>query len=479
MTLKQKAIAGVKWSGVSMAVVTALQFITLAVLARCLTPSDFGLMGMIMVVMGLAQSFADMGISNAIIHRQDATRDQLSSLYWLNILAGVVVFCAVCVSTPLVVIFYHEPRLPNLIYLTAVIFLITPLGQQFQILLQKDLKFDGLAKIEMAAALVNAMVAMSSAFAGLGVFSLIFGQLAATMSKVALLCGLGWHHWHPSLHFAKRDLKGYVSFGLYQMGERSVNYLSAHMDYIIIGRFLGPAALGVYTLAYQLVTFPLTKVNPVITKVMFPIFSKIQNDNENFRKGYGKVINLIALISFPLMIGMLMVAPEFITLFFGEKWIASISVLQILCLVGLFKSLGNPIGAILLSKGRADIGFYWNVLTMVIISVAVIVGVQWGINGAAIAILILQIPLFFIIQPVVNRLIDMVMMQYLKAIFTPFVCSIAMLVGILLLKIIIGDVGAPLIFATSVIAGIIIYFAAYYFKDKNTFLEVVSLIRGN
>jgi len=357
--------------------------------------------------------------------------------------------------------------------------LITPLGQQFQILLQKDLKFDGLAKIEMAAALVNAMVAMSSAFAGLGVFSLIFGQLAATMSKVALLCGLGWHHWHPSLHFAKRDLKGYVSFGLYQMGERSVNYLSAHMDYIIIGRFLGPAALGVYTLAYQLVTFPLTKVNPVITKVMFPIFSKIQNDNENFRKGYGKVINLIALISFPLMIGMLMVAPEFITLFFGEKWIASISVLQILCLVGLFKSLGNPIGAILLSKGRADIGFYWNVLTMVIISVAVIVGVQWGINGAAIAILILQIPLFFIIQPVVNRLIDMVMMQYLKAIFTPFVCSIAMLVGILLLKIIIGDVGAPLIFATSVIAGIIIYFAAYYFKDKNTFLEVVSLIRGN
>jgi len=113
MTLKQKAIAGVKWSGVSMAVVTALQFITLAVLARCLTPSDFGLMGMIMVVMGLAQSFADMGISNAIIHRQDATRDQLSSLYWLNILAGVVVFCAVCVSTPLVVIFYHEPRLPN------------------------------------------------------------------------------------------------------------------------------------------------------------------------------------------------------------------------------------------------------------------------------------------------------------------------------------------------------------------------------
>ena len=240
MTLKQKTVTGVKWSGISMGAVTTLQFITMAVLARCLVPSDFGLMGMVMVVMGFAQAFADMGISNAIIHRQDVTRDHLSTLYWLNILAGIIVFCVVCASTPLVVVFYREPRLPNLLYLTAVIFLITPLGQQFQILFQKNLKFDGLAKIEVVTALVNATVAIGLAFAGAGVYSLIFGQLAATSAKVTLLCGMGWRHWHPSLHFAKRDLKGYVRFGLYQMGERTVNYLSANIDYIIIARFLGP-----------------------------------------------------------------------------------------------------------------------------------------------------------------------------------------------------------------------------------------------
>ena len=138
MILKQQAVSGVKWSGVSVGVVTALQFVDLAVLARLLSPSDFGLMGMVMVVFGFAQAFADMGISNAIIHRQDVTKDQLSSLYWLNILSGVIVFCVVCASVPLIVGFFHEPRLNNLLYLTAIIFLITPFGQQFQILLQKE-----------------------------------------------------------------------------------------------------------------------------------------------------------------------------------------------------------------------------------------------------------------------------------------------------------------------------------------------------
>ncbi|MBN2569927.1 MAG: MOP flippase family protein [Deltaproteobacteria bacterium] len=479
MTLKQKAVSGIKWTGVSMAVVTALQFITLAVLARYLAPFDFGLMGMIMVVMGFAQAFADMGISNAIIHRQDATRDQLSSLYWLNMLVGVLVFCIIWASTPLVVIFYREPRLYDLLHITAVIFLITPVAQQFQILLQKNLNFNGLAKIEMATALVNSTVSIGAGMASLGVYALVYGQLAGTIARVALLCGVGWRDWHPSLHFSRRDLKGYVSFGLYQMGERTVNYLSAHMDYIIIGRFLGPAALGFYTLAYQLVTFPLTKVNPVITKVIFPVFSIIQNDNESFRKGYVRVINYIAFITFPMLIGLFIVAPEFIILLFGERWVASAFVLQILCMVGLFKSLGNPVGAVLLAKGRADIGFYWNVFIMIIVGVAVIIGVNWGINGVAIAILLLQIPLFLIIQPIVNRLIDLKMIQYLKPLFTPLVCSLAMLAGIFLVKRVVVESDAQRVFAISVTVGVLIYTAALYIKDKNSFWEVVSLIKGN
>jgi O-antigen/teichoic acid export membrane protein len=478
MTLKQQAVSGVKWGSISMGAVTVLQFVTLTALARVLSPSDFGLMGMVMVVIGFVQAFADIGISNAIIHRQNPTRNHLSSLYWLNILAGVIVFCLVCAFTPLVVEFYREPRLPSLLCLTAVIFLITPFGQQFQILLQKELRFNWLAKTEVVTAVTNTTVAIVSAFAGFGVYSIIFGQLAATCAKTALLCWVGWRQWHPSFHFAKRDLEGYLSFGLYQIGERTANYLSSNIDYIIVGRFLGSSALGFYTLAYQIAIFPLTKVNPIITKVMLPIFAKIQNDNSNFRRGYNEMMHYIALLSFPMMIGMSVVAPEFVTLFLGEKWVPCVSVLQILCLIGLLKSLGNPIGAVLLAKGRADIGLYCNIIAAIVVSIAVIIGVNWGIDGVALVILISQVPLFFIIQAIVNRLIGMRMIEYLKVLTTPLVCSTVMVLSVFFLKKLMGNMGSHWMFATTVIVGTMVYIVICYLKDKKTFINVATAIRG-
>ena len=479
MNLKQQAVSGVKWSGVSMGVVTGLQFVTLAVLARLLSPSDFGLMGMIMVLIGFAQLFADMGISNAIIYRQDATKQELSSLYWLNIMAGIVIFFVVCAASPLITAFYHEPWLSNLIYLSSLIFMITPFGQQFQILLQKELKFDQLAKIEIIGSFANSTTAITLAILGMGVFSLIWGQLAGTSLRVLLLSWWGWGNWRPRLHFATQDLKRYITFGLYQMGEKAVNYLSANIDYIIIGSFLGPAALGFYTLAYQIAIFPLSKINSIITRVAFPVFSTVQNDNSRMRSAYCKVINYISTLSFPMLIGMIVVAPEFIRLVYGPKWEQSIIVLQLLCLVGTFKSLGNPMGSVVLAKGRADIGFYWNVFAVIMISIAVIVGANWGIVGVASAILILQVPLFFIIQPIVNKLINLKFREYFKAIQTPVACSVVMLAGIGTLRMVMGDISELSLFAIIIISGMVIYTFFYYIKDTSLFTELKSLLKGN
>ena len=479
MNLKSQTVSGVKWSGISMGAVTGLQFVTLAVLARLLSPSDFGLMGMIMVVIGFAQAFADMGISNAIIHRQDATRNQLSSLYWLNIIAGIIVFFIVCASAPLIVGFYHEPRLHKLLYLTAVIFLIIPFGQQFQILLQKEFRFNELAKIEIAASIVNSAIAIVLAFSGFGVYSLIWGQLVGTSTKVLILLNVGRRNWRPGFHFSKQDLRGYLNFGLFQMGEKAVNYLSANVDYIIIGRFLGPASLGFYTLAYQIVIFPLTKINPIITRVAFPAFSRIQDDNLRMRRGYCKAIRYISMLSFPMLTGMIVVAPEFVGLVYGPKWEPSIITLQILCLVGISKSLGNPVGSVLLAKGRADIGFYWNVFAVIATTIAIIVGINWGIIGVAVAILILRVPFFLIIQPVVNKLIDLKFGEYFKAIQIPAVFSVVMFVGIGALKMIMSNINTTPLFVIIIAVGMFIYTSLYYIKDPALFTELKLLLKGN
>lgn len=477
--LKTQVVSGVKWSGVSMGVMTAVQFVTLAVLARLLSPSDFGLMGMIMVVVGFAQAFADMGLSNAIIQRRDVPESHLSSFFWINCLTGIVLFICILLIRPLVVIYFKQPDLSNYLIFAAFIFLITPVGQIFTTLLRKELRFKTLSKIEITGSAVYSAFAIGLALAKFGVLSLIFGQLIQSLFTVIILFFVFRKSWLPRLHFSIKEIKSYLSFGAFQLGERTVNYFSANIDYIIIGRFLGPSALGFYTLAYHLMIFPLSKVNPIITKVAFPVFSKIQNDNDRLRRGYCKAINYISMLSFPMLAGMLVVAPEFVRLVYGAKWEPSITVLQIFCLVGVFKSLGNPVGSILLAKGRADIGFYWNMFAVIVVSVAVIVGVKWGINGVAVAILILQPSLFFIIQPIVNRIIELKFSQYFNAIKLPFVCSVIMFVGISSLRIIIGNIDTVMLLIISIITGAVIYLITYYMKDRMIFVELKSMLKGN
>jgi lipopolysaccharide exporter len=478
MSLKQQTISGVKWSGISMGVVTSLQFASLAILARLLSPLDFGLMGMIMVVVGFARAFADMGISNAIIHRQDTTKDQLSSLYWLNILAGVIVFCAVCASTPLVVEFYHEPRLTNLLYLTALVFLITPLGQQFQILLQKDLKFKVLAKIEIGAAVVNAMVAIGSAFAGLDVYSLIWGQLSASSAKVALFFAAGWREWRPSLHFAKRDLNGYVSFGLYQMGERTINYLNTNLDYLLIGSMLGAKALGYYTLAYNLIIRPSTIINPMLGKVAFPVFSRIQNDTIRLKKGYLKVLQSLSILNFPLMAGLAVIAPLAVPVILGEQWVPSIILIQILAIVGLLRSTGNPIGLLLLAKGRADLGFKWNLGLTVIQIPGLYLGAKLGgATGVAIAFAILMaINVIFNYLILIRILIGHCLREYIQSMWPSLWISGIMMVIVFVAGMLFQNASQLIILIIQIICGAVAFVSLMIYNQKTLLTELKSMI---
>lgn len=461
-----------------MGVGTTLQFITLAILARLLSPSDFGLMGMIMVVIGFAQVFADMGISNAIIYRQDTTKDQLSSLYWLNILSGIVVFFIVCASTPLVAAFYHEPRLNNLLYLAALIFLITPFGQQFQILLQKELQFNQLAKIEIARSFINSIVTIILAIKGIGVFSLIWGQLAGASLRVLLLSCWGLRHWMPGPRFCRRDLKGYVSFGLYQMGERTINYFNSNLDYLLIGALLGAKPLGYYTLAYNLIIRPSEMINPIVTKVAFPVFSKVQKDINKLKKGYLKVLQLLSSVNFPIMAGMAVVAPVAVPIIFGEQWQPSIILIQILTIVGLLRSTGNPVGSLLLAKGRADLGFKWNVALMVTQIPGLYLGAKLGGTvGVAVAFAILMgIYSIFNYLILIRTLLGHCLREYVFSMWSALWMSAVMGGVILCIGVLLQNLPQQLLLIIQILGGMAIYLGLLIYSQKVLLVEIKEMV---
>src|SRR5439155_8549613 len=337
-----------------------LQFLRLAMLARLLDKESFGLMAMMTVVIGFGQVFADMGISNAIIHAQDSSREQLSSVYWLNIFIGVLIFLTILGCSSWIAVFYSEPRLKSLMPCAAVIFLIVPAGQQFQVLMQKNFQFNRVAVVEIASTVFGTAVAIAAAYLKQGVFSLILGQITTALTNALLLVAFTWNRWRPTRHFAFSDLKGYVSFGLYQMGERSLNYFSWNLDKMLIEKILGAGSLGIYSVAYQIMIRPLSIVNTVITRVAFPTFSTIQDEDARLKRGYLKMIQMIAFITIPLYLGMLVVAAPLVTFLLGPGWLQAVEVLQILSIVGAFYSLGNPIGSLLLAKGKPNIGFWFN-----------------------------------------------------------------------------------------------------------------------
>ncbi len=474
MSLRKQATSGVKWTSMSISVTTVLRFLQLAVLTRLLNPGDFGLMAMIMVVIGFAQAFVDMGISNAVIQRQDSTREQLSSLYWLNIFAGITVFALVVASTPLIVGFYHEPRLSKLIVWVALIFVIAPIGQQFQALLQKELRFGGLASVEAVAAVAGASVAILSAVFKQGVYSLIWGQLATTIVTAALLAMLGWRAWRPSFRFKLSDTRGYLSFGLYQMGERSVNYLSANMDYLMIGRFLGPQVLGFYRLAYELVVVPLTRINPILTRVAFPILAKKQDDDRALREGYLQMIKLLSTVAFPLLIGLAATAPLVIPVLFGKGWTSSILLVQVLVPLGMVKVLGNPSGSVLLAKGRADIGFKWNLFIAGVNTLVFWFAVRLGVYAVAWSHVILTSIYSIFIWLILYRIIKISWQEYVGALFRPLVMGIFMGTVVYAGYLVLNGLAVSEItlLMSLIVCGALVYSALVMFFERTYFLQL-------
>ena len=474
--LRKSTVSGVKWTSVSTIITIVLRFLQLAILARLLSPEDFGLMAMIMVVLGFAQSFADMGISNAIIHRQDTTREQLSSLYWINIIAGGAVFFLVVAATPHVVSFYKEPRLEELMFWAAMIFIVIPIGQQFQILLQKYLRFKELSLVEIVSALIGGVIAILSAVAGQGVLSLIWGQLSNSTSKTVILVGLGWKEWRPKLHFKRSDLRGYIGFGLYQMGEKSINYFNSRIDQLLIGTLLGAQALGYYSLAFNLVIQPIAKINPILTRVAFPVFAKIQTDTKLLRRGYIMVIKVISMINFPLLLGLAAVAPLLIPLIFGEQWLPAIVLVQILALVALIRSTGNPVGSLLLAKGRVALGFKWNFMRLVTQIIGVYAGAHFGgIIGVASVVLFIQVvyfPLSYLI--LIRTLIGRCLNDYLASMAPALALSAAMVMSVLFFaRIVHGP--AILVLAGQCVCGIVVYFTLNFLFQRQWLYEMKHL----
>lgn len=479
MSLLSLSIKGIKWTSVSFVSITILQFAQLSILSHLLTPQDFGLMAMLTVIYGFVNRFADMGISNAIIHRQDIENHHMDSLFWINIFFGLIIFTVVCLWAPFLSKLFNEPRLDNLIYWVSIPFVITPMGQLFQVIFQKKLCFKTLGVIDAISIFLGVCASILLAFNNHGVMSMIMGMLVSSISKTVMLIVMGWSMWRPGFHFSIKDIKPYLSFGLFQMGEKGINYISANIDYIIIGRYLGPEVLGVYRLAYELVIMPMQKLNPVLTNVAFPIFAIKQNDSAILRKGYLAMIKVISYISSPLIIGLAVISPAFVPIVFGPGWEQAIPLIRILALLGILKALFNPCGTIFLAKGRADIGFYLNIIILTLNTVVFFFAVKIGVTAVAWCFLLLNFAYSIFILKILNQLIFLKPIDMIKEISPPILISVLMgFITYCFFMAISACFSSAVLLLTTITVGMLSFFIMCFIFQKDYFFQMIQLIKN-
>jgi len=350
MTLRKKAFSGVRWTAFSSLGRAVLQFAQIAILARLLTPADFGLVALVVAIMAFLQIFSDAGINNAIIYYQDIAQEQRSSLYWLNVSVSVFLALTLAASSYWVASWYQQPVLQYLLMLAAATLVVGALGQQIRVMAQKNLRFADLAKVELIAALFGFLVAVSMAWMGAGVYSLIAGGLTTAAVGCLLVWLLLSEGWRPQARFRLAEIRQFLKFGAYMVGNNLANTFNSQVDVLLGGKLLGTQAVGIYSVPKELNLRIAGLINPIVTQVGLPVMAIAQNDEVLLKRVYLQTMRVTASVNFPIYVALGIFAPEIVSLLLGGKWEATVPLLQIFAFWALIRSTGNPVGSLLMAR---------------------------------------------------------------------------------------------------------------------------------
>ena len=394
------------------------------VLARLLGPKAYGLVAMVTVFTGFASLFSGLGLGAAIVQRKDLEPRHLNTAFWINVVFGATMTTLMAALAPLVAWFYEEPRLTLLTAVIALRFFLDGLNVVQGALLNREMRFRITAAISMGSSVISGLLGLGMALGGMGVWSLVAQALAGALAQLLLMWRLA--DWRPRWSFEWRACKELFGFSASVLAFDAVNYCSRTLDQLLIGRSVGAGALGVYSRAYSLMLLPLNQVSRVVASVMFPALSIIQDDKTRVKRAYLKTIGSISFITFPMMVGLFVVANHFVLALLGTKWAETIPILKLFCWVGLIQSIAATLGLIYTSQGRTRLYFAMGTGGAVANVIAFLIGIHWGILGVAWAYSIRNLITLFPFFTIPGRLIGLSFFEVMKSLSSTFCCALVM-----------------------------------------------------
>ena len=358
-----------------------IQAAALVVLARLLSPTDFGMVAMVLVIVGIGELVRDFGLSNAAIQARSLSRAERDNLFWLSLLLGTVLALALLALAPLVAALYGQPELRQITQWLAITFVLNGFSAQFRAGLTRDLRFSAAAAIEVIGPLAGLTTAVLMAVGGWGYWALVGQELVkAVVLTVGLVVAARW--W-PGLPRRRTSIRAFVRYGGYLMGTQILGYASRNVDTLVIGTRFGPAMTGLYSRAYQLVALPVTQLSHPTTKVALPVLSRLNDDPERYRAFLlrGQTLLLHAVVPLFVVTGVL--AEPVIRVVLGAQWDEAVPIFRVLTVGGLFEGAALATMWVFLSRGKTKEQLVFALTTRPLMIVAVVVGSHWGVVGVA------------------------------------------------------------------------------------------------
>lgn len=426
MNSKTAVVSGIKWTTASTMGRRVLGLVANIVFARLLAPADFGLVAMAGVLLGFVDIFKDLGTGAALVREKEVRPGLLSSVFWLNCCFGLAVTLLMFAMSPLVAGFYQETRVQPVLAAMALSFVLSSLSIVHTSLLMREMAFERLAKVELAASVLSYAIGIGAALLGHGVWSLVYQVIA----NAALGTLFAWSvsRWRPRLVFAWSEIRGITGYSLNLAGYNIFYYFSQNIDNLLIGRFLGSEALGLYDLAYKLMTFPMQAISAVFGRVMLPYYARAQDDLPRFRQAFLRVAGAIAFITFPMMVGLLAVREHFVFAVFGAAWAPVIPLLAMFAPLAAIRSVLTTTGSIYVATGHTGLQLRWGMLSNLIVLAGLALGLKWGIVGVAAGFTATSILLLYPNLAIPFRLIGMTVSQLLRALARTIACTTLMFV---------------------------------------------------
>lgn len=469
--LKKASIKGVLWSGIERFGTQIILFVTQVVLARLLTPKEFGLIGMITIFIAISTSFVNSGFGTALIQKKDVNKDDFSTVFIYSIVVALLFYLILYLSAPWIASFFDQLELIGLTRVIGFTFVFASLGLVHNSILQREMDFKSISKITVFANVFASIVGITIALMGGKAYALAFQIVSIQLFRTLFL----WIYclWRPQWIFSTKSFKELFRFGSRLLFSGLLDQIFQNIYLLVIGKYFSAVDLGYYSQAKKFQEVPVASLAGVVGSVSFSAMSKIQDNEEKLRSTFRSLLRMLSFVNFPLMLGLAAVAHPLFFSILGEKWLDAVPYFQLLCISGMLYTLHTTNLSILNVKGRSDLFLRLEVIKKVITTIAIIIGFYWGIIGLVVGRVICSFISYFINCYYSGRIIGFSFYSQVKDIALSFISSIFMFLLIYAFGAIHTSI---LLLSVQIVAAILFYLVFSFFTRNQALVDIVKLL---